>query len=170
MKYVDILFPLPIDNPLTYIIPEEMETEIKVGQIVLARIKLNYNSGIVVGFKTQEQIDPKIKYIAISDIIEKEPLVTEELIELSRWIANYYITYWGDVVSVILPPGILQKTKKMVRLKPADEERKIIINAKQQQIVEFIKDKNYVALNSIKKKTKIIPLAIPVLTIPIPFP
>ncbi|MCK5077252.1 MAG: primosomal protein N', partial [Calditrichia bacterium] len=133
----------------------EMESEIKIGQIVLAKVKTNYYSGIVVGIKNREQVNLNIKFIPISDIIEKESLVTKELIELSQWIAEYYISFWGEVVSLILPPGILQKSKKMVRLKPGADGQKTKINGTQKKIIEFIKDKNYVSLSSIKKKTKI---------------
>lgn len=40
------------------------------------------------------------------EILDAVPLVTPELLELTRWVAEYYLAPWGEVIKAALPPGI----------------------------------------------------------------
>ena len=40
------------------------------------------------------------------NILDVVPLVTPELLELTRWVADYYLSPWGEVIKAALPPGI----------------------------------------------------------------
>ncbi len=62
---------------------------------------------------------PKLK--AISDIPDEAPLLTEEMLSLTRWISDYYLAPWGTVIRCVLPAGIdraREKTERIYRLDP----------------------------------------------------
>lgn len=40
------------------------------------------------------------------EILDVVPLVTPELLQLTRWVAEYYLAPWGEVIKAALPPGI----------------------------------------------------------------
>ena len=40
------------------------------------------------------------------EILDVIPLVTPELLQLTRWVAEYYLAPWGEVIKAALPPGI----------------------------------------------------------------
>jgi len=40
------------------------------------------------------------------EILDAIPLVTQELLELTKWVAEYYLAPWGEVIKAALPPGI----------------------------------------------------------------
>jgi primosomal protein N' (replication factor Y) (superfamily II helicase) len=40
------------------------------------------------------------------ELLDAIPLVTPELLELTRWVADYYLSPWGEVIKAALPPGI----------------------------------------------------------------
>ena len=40
------------------------------------------------------------------EILDAVPLVTPELLQLTRWVADYYLAPWGEVIKAALPPGI----------------------------------------------------------------
>jgi primosomal protein N' (replication factor Y) len=40
------------------------------------------------------------------DILDVIPLVTPQILQLTRWVADYYLAPWGEVVKAALPPGI----------------------------------------------------------------
>ena len=40
------------------------------------------------------------------EILDAVPLVTPELLEITRWVADYYLSPWGEVIKAALPPGI----------------------------------------------------------------
>ena len=41
-----------------------------------------------------------------ADVLDAVPLVTPELLELTRWVSEYYLAPWGEVIKAALPPGI----------------------------------------------------------------
>ena len=89
MTYVDVVFNLSIERSFTYIIPPELHTPIKVGQRVLAPLGKRELTGIVIRVS---QKDPGIKCKEIVDVLDEKPLIGEELIYLSRWMSDYYLT------------------------------------------------------------------------------
>jgi len=40
------------------------------------------------------------------DVLDVIPLVTPELLQSTRWVADYYLAPWGEVIKAALPPGI----------------------------------------------------------------
>src|SRR5688500_57806 len=40
------------------------------------------------------------------ELLDLVPLVTPELLDLTRWVADYYLSPWGEVIKAALPPGI----------------------------------------------------------------
>jgi primosomal protein N' (replication factor Y) len=40
------------------------------------------------------------------EILDVIPLVTPELLQLTRWVSEYYLAPWGEVIKAALPPGI----------------------------------------------------------------
>src|SRR5688572_191271 len=40
------------------------------------------------------------------ELLDLVPLVTPELLYLTRWVADYYLSPWGEVIKAALPPGI----------------------------------------------------------------
>ena len=40
------------------------------------------------------------------ELLDVVPLVTPELLELTRWVSEYYLAPWGEVIKAALPPGI----------------------------------------------------------------
>ena len=40
------------------------------------------------------------------EILDAVPLVTPELLQLTRWVSDYYLAPWGEVIKAALPPGI----------------------------------------------------------------
>src|SRR5688572_32672161 len=40
------------------------------------------------------------------ELLDLVPLVTPELLELTRSVADYYLSPWGEVMKAALPPGI----------------------------------------------------------------
>jgi primosomal protein N' (replication factor Y) len=51
-------------------------------------------------------IDPSVELKSVVELVDPEPLVTEELIELTQWVADYYRAPWGEVIKSSLPAGI----------------------------------------------------------------
>ena len=42
-------------------------------------------------------------------MLDEEPLLTPHLLKLTRWMADYYVCGWGQVLNAVLPSGVKQQ-------------------------------------------------------------
>jgi primosomal protein N' (replication factor Y) len=122
--YVEAALPVPLRRVFTYRLPEEMRDVVKLG----ARLKLPFGrrnvTGYAVGLHTELPADVDIDESKIKNVIEvsdDEPLITPEILKLTQWTADYYASFWGEMLKASLPAGINNekvrpKRRKAVRL------------------------------------------------------
>lgn len=126
-SFVECVLPVPLRRAFTYRIPSEMCDKIKVG----ARLKLPFGkrnlTGYAVGLHAEIPADVDIDESKIKNVIElmdtadDEPLVTPEILKLTQWTADYYASFWGEMLKAALPAGlnsekVRSKRRKAVRL------------------------------------------------------
>lgn len=63
-------------------------------------------TGIVYRRNTQP-LDPKIKIKNIIEILDQQPIITQQQLQLWEWIADYYMCHLGEVMAAALPGGII---------------------------------------------------------------
>ncbi len=104
-KYVQIAFNLPLDKLFYYRIPDNLQPKIKVGQRVLAPFGVRKLTGYVAALSANCSKEfSSIK--SILDILDDEPLITPQVMQLARWISKYYICPLGICLAGMLPKGI----------------------------------------------------------------
>ena len=57
-----------------------------------------------------------IEIKSVEELFDTEPLVTPELLELTKWIADYYFAPWGETIKSCLPAGINAEAETMLSL------------------------------------------------------
>lgn len=81
------------------------------------RVKINFNHTLIVGFVIEDAIkieedfstyqkSLKYKILPILEIIDEQPILNEELLELSDLISSYYFASKIDVLKAMLPPSL----------------------------------------------------------------
>jgi primosomal protein N' (replication factor Y) len=60
-------------------------------------------TGVVVDASAAAPLDAEVKEIA--EAIDREPFLPRSVLELCRWVADYYMAGIGDVIATALPPG-----------------------------------------------------------------
>lgn len=109
--FVDVAFPIAKPLVLTYLVPPEFESVIQPGQAVRAGVAKATRIGIVLGISTQTAVEPaKIK--PLLGIESPEPLVTQELLDLCQWTAEYYCCSIGQVMRLFLNDSMRQTRRK----------------------------------------------------------
>lgn len=106
--FAEVVFDLPLEHAYTYHVPEKLQGELTVGKRVLA--PLGKGDRITVGFciGTSDKA-PERKAKELRRIIDDEPLLPAELMRLTRWMADYYLCGWGQVLNAVLPAGAKQQ-------------------------------------------------------------
>lgn len=103
-----------VERSFTYGVPEEMQSEIRVGQLVWVPFGARRLQGIVIALAEQSEIS---NTRPIQEIVATQPFVTPAQIELARWIARTYLAPLSDCIWLYLPPGIESKSETV--LEPA---------------------------------------------------
>jgi primosomal protein N' (replication factor Y) (superfamily II helicase) len=102
--YAEVVFNLPIKEPFTYKIPPEFSGKVQVGMRVLVPFGRRRITGYVVNLTAKW--DKEIQLKSISDLPDAEPVVSEEILSLARWMGEYYQSSWGEAIRATLPAGI----------------------------------------------------------------
>jgi primosomal protein N' (replication factor Y) len=152
---IRVAFESAADAEFDYFVPDEI-WPVEVGQRV--GVPFGRKNKPEAGFCTQSDVRPEESFIArgvgrklkrVTRLIDKEPLLDSELMELARWISDYYVCPLGQVLAAMVPSAVKRgagvKTQKYVYLKAgsADIEKNIkeLRGKKQKQIVKFLDGK-----------------------------
>lgn len=105
----------PVDRPFDYFIPEQVEELIECG----CRVKVPFGNrnvlGFVVGIKNETDV-PLDKIKPIASLLDIEPVLTSEMLQLAKWLKQETICYEIDCLQVMLPSALRAKYEKMVVL------------------------------------------------------
>jgi primosomal protein N' (replication factor Y) (superfamily II helicase) len=97
--YCDVALPVPLDAEFTYRVNG-------AGPVVGGRVIVPFREKRLSGIVTRlhdEAPDAKIKTRDVLQVLDAAPVLDEKLIELGRWIAQYYIAPIGEVLRTMLP-------------------------------------------------------------------
>ncbi len=104
---------------LTYQVPPELQAELRAGQLVA----VPYGDRLVEGIiwhvwedDEREGADELPALRPISTILDLEPALLPHQRTLAEWMAEYYVTPLAQVASIMLPPGLMQRSKAVLHL------------------------------------------------------
>jgi len=96
--YADVILPLPVTANYQYLVPPEMQGVLQIGALVKVPLRGRAVKGCIVGLSGKKKCEsPKPVEKILSPGFSIEP----ELIELARWISEYYFCSLGDALSCV---------------------------------------------------------------------
>ena len=110
-----------LDKPFYYYY--ESEKQVKVG----TRVSVNFHNQIIIGFvvsvetttDSKEEVEAKYKGIKpIISLIDDEPIINEELLELAHFISKRYVCPLISSLQAILPKSLKPATSSKNAAKP----------------------------------------------------
>ncbi|MEJ7616226.1 MAG: hypothetical protein WKF30_04470 [Pyrinomonadaceae bacterium] len=115
-QYAEVAVPVHVFQTFTYQLPHALRAEARVG----ARLLVPFGRKLITGYivALYEELDPAIEFDAASikqaeELLDAEPLLTPEVLDISGWIAEYYSAPWGEVLKGALPSGLNQTIEQM---------------------------------------------------------
>lgn len=126
-----------LNRVFDYQIPEDIASKVKIGSRVLVPFanRKELEEGFVVNIKETSSYQVK----AIKQVDETE-YISQENIELAKWMARRYFCNISDCIKLMLPPGtttrvienrVKEKSASFVYLKKDEEEIELAIENKQ---------------------------------------
>jgi primosomal protein N' (replication factor Y) len=98
-SYCEVALPVPLDHTFTY--------GVRLGQLPLrgARVIVPFRNekliGVVTALAAKAPPDFEVRYLEA--VLDEEPLLSEHLLELAEWAAQYYLAPLGEVLRAMLP-------------------------------------------------------------------
>lgn len=111
--YAEVVFPISLDKPFTYSTPEPLRERIRPGMRAVAPIQNRIETGYVVRLVQSAPVESVKPLI---DLPDTDPAFSAEILELCRWLADYYCCSWGEALHSAIPAGIAVRTRMMYRL------------------------------------------------------
>src|SRR6266496_6421570 len=97
-EFCDVALPVPLDMAFTYRIANGIQPA--VGGRVLVPFRQRRMPGVVVELHDRE---PKVQAKNIISALDSSPVLDDQLLQLGRWIADYYLAPLGEVFRTMLP-------------------------------------------------------------------
>ncbi len=94
---------LSLDIEFEYIVPERLKEQVKVGSLVYVPFSHTYSSGVVLSL-TSHTTRKELKEIC--SVIGNRPLLSENILKLARWMADYYCASIEQSIRTVLPYSI----------------------------------------------------------------
>ncbi len=103
--FCDVALPVPVDRAFTYSIEGASPV---VGGRVLVPFRREQFQGVVVALHDHAPLADDAstaKVRPVLRVLDHEPVLSEHLLQLGRWIAEYYLAPLGEVLRTMLPLG-----------------------------------------------------------------
>lgn len=122
LRLVEVALPLPLFQTFSYAIEDGLANPVAVGSRVVVPFRNLRKIGICVGESSGAGLKGKPK--AVLESPDRNPAIGAALLELCRWMADYYIVPLGITLRTALPaamtgaedPHPSRKTRKVARL------------------------------------------------------
>jgi primosomal protein N' (replication factor Y) len=102
--FADVVFDRPLDHAYTYAVPDALRDTIGVGK----RVQVPFGRGdkATTGYCVRVSEAPPPRAVKdVLRILDEEALLTPDLLRLTRWMADYYLCGWGQVLNAVVPAG-----------------------------------------------------------------
>ncbi|MBD0326521.1 MAG: primosomal protein N', partial [Pyrinomonadaceae bacterium] len=120
-QYAEVAIPLRVMQTFTYRLPLMLQSEAQLGSRLLVPFGRKRITGYIVALL--DALDPatnlqpdEIK--EAEELLDTEPLLTPEILEITRWVADYYAAPWGEVLKAALPAGLNATVEQVLSITP----------------------------------------------------
>ena len=134
-----------IDKTFTYLIPNHLIDKVKIGIRVLVPFGKQTLEGFVLNIENKNNIDYEVKEII--DIIDIEPVLNEEMLELGKYISKKTLCNLINAYQTMLPAALkahkdFKVNKKYISYIKLIDASYIPKNDNQKEIIELLKKGN----------------------------
>ncbi|HET8550722.1 MAG TPA: primosomal protein N', partial [Bryobacteraceae bacterium] len=108
-RFADVSLPVPLDRPFTYELPETLRHRVRAG----CRLIVPFGGRKLTGMVLRTHDDPpEAAARSALLLLDEEPALEPGMLELARWVAQYYCAPLGEVLRVMTPlAGEVRKSK-----------------------------------------------------------
>src|SRR6266404_7825834 len=121
--FAEVAVPVYVRQTFTYRLPGDMVSSARVGCRVLVPFGKKFLTGFLVGL--HETLESEVEEVDIKDVeelLDQSPVITPEIMELTRWVSDYYFAPWGECLRAALPAGATSISEQVLSLTASGRE------------------------------------------------
>ncbi len=128
-----VVVEIALGREFDYLIPGSLDSTVSLGSLVTVPFGRKIVRGYVVGLEDESK-HPNLK--AIASVVGNKPMVDEKILELARWMGDYYCASIEQSIRTVLPGAVRKKgaafkERLFVQLVPGlDDEMKAKLQKK----------------------------------------
>ena len=119
----EVALPVPLDRTFTYAV-RDGQFPLR-GARVIAPFRNEKLIGVVTATDVAAPADFELRYLEA--VLDEEPLLSEQLLELAEWTAQYYLAPLGEVLRAMLP--LMAEVRRTVYYRITDLGRDVLAKA-----------------------------------------
>ncbi|MCF8309490.1 MAG: primosomal protein N' [Bacteroidales bacterium] len=158
--FVEVLLPLPVKGVFTYRVPWKQKDRVVKGiRVVVQFGRKKIYTGLVIDIHSNIPQNFQPKYI--QSILDPTPVVNEVQLKFWDWLADYYLSYTGEVMNAAMPSALKLASESKIVLHPSFEKDYSNFNEKEYLIIEALEIQGVLTLSEVSKimeQTKILPV------------
>src|ERR1700756_2511076 len=122
--FCDVALPVPLDQTFTYRLREAAPP-------IGGRVIVPFRSAKLIGVVTRLHDEaPPVEARSIEAVLDQEPMLSTELMELAAWIAQYYLAPLGEVLRSMLP--LMAEVRRSTSYRISETGLTILVDGAQQ--------------------------------------
>ena len=153
MKYACVVFPLPQDLTFSYAIPVRLQSVVQRGSRVLASLGEGTREGVIVDLMDEPDLpDDSIKIKNLTDCLDDTPTFSDELLRLTKWMSEYYLSSWGEALRCAAPAAVRTRQNRVVHLLATDEQIADMRQSRQTEILSMLREDDGLSMHQIAQR------------------
>jgi primosomal protein N' (replication factor Y) len=146
--FAEVILPLSLHDTYTYRVPPSMEKPIRAGQRVVVQFgQKKMYAALVISVTHKKPHDIEVK--EIQQILDEQPVIFPQNLELWKWMARYYCCTLGDVFRAALPSGLKMESQSKIFATGIDPEE--LLPEKEEMLLRGI-GQEIVSVDELQKK------------------
>ena len=153
MKYARVAFPLPEDLTFSYAIPARLQSFTQRGSRILAPLGQGTREGVIVDLMDEPDLpDDSIEIKNLTDCLDDTPTFSDELLTLTKWMSEYYLSSWGEALRCAAPAAVRTRQNRVVHLLATDEQIADMRQSRQTEILSVLREEDGLSHHQIGRR------------------
>jgi primosomal protein N' (replication factor Y) (superfamily II helicase) len=123
--FCDVVLPVPLDRAFTYKLKEVDDPPVG------GRVVVPFRNEKLIGVVTRLHDEaPPVQARLIEAVLDQEPILSAQLMELASWMAQYYLAPLGEVLRSMLP--LMAEVRRTIHYRISETGQAILFDGAQQ--------------------------------------
>ena len=169
IAYAEVAVPLHVYQTFTYRLTPEQGEQAEVGSRLVVPLGRSLVTGYIVSLLEELPAESTLNELELKEaqsLVDAVPVCGPEILQLARWVADYYSCPLGEVIKAALPPGMTPsmrrsrtasfakpKLRRFVRLSSESSDGKL--TDAQQRVLSTLETNGPMSLQSLIQTAKV---------------